>query len=126
MSFYPFWRGWILIFWELHTWKCQKCPKIQNSELLKWSKEHFRDSEWLRLISRKRLLRSVVQIWVCVAMIFQSNILGLIEKMNLNAITDREICCYSISCKEKVCICDYLYFNPYFWLFSTIFRIILT
>ena len=26
---------------------------------------------------------------------------GLIEKMNLNAITDREICCYSISCKEK-------------------------
>ena len=26
---------------------------------------------------------------------------GLIEKMNLNAIQDREICCYSISCKEK-------------------------
>lgn len=26
---------------------------------------------------------------------------GLIEKMNLDAITDREICCYSISCKEK-------------------------
>lgn len=25
----------------------------------------------------------------------------LIEKMNLNAIQDREICCYSISCKEK-------------------------
>lgn len=25
----------------------------------------------------------------------------LIEQMNLNAITDREICCYSISCKEK-------------------------
>ena len=26
---------------------------------------------------------------------------GLIEKMNLNAIQDREIYCYSISCKEK-------------------------
>jgi len=26
---------------------------------------------------------------------------GLIERMNLNAIQDREICCYSISCKEK-------------------------
>ena len=26
---------------------------------------------------------------------------GLIEKMNLNAIQDREICCYSVSCKEK-------------------------
>ncbi|XP_042321125.1 ADP-ribosylation factor-like protein 8A isoform X3 [Sceloporus undulatus] len=25
----------------------------------------------------------------------------LIEKMNLSAIQDREICCYSISCKEK-------------------------
>jgi len=25
----------------------------------------------------------------------------LIDRMNLNAITDREICCYSISCKEK-------------------------
>ncbi|POI31207.1 hypothetical protein CIB84_005042, partial [Bambusicola thoracicus] len=25
----------------------------------------------------------------------------LIEKMNLAAIQDREICCYSISCKEK-------------------------
>ncbi|OQR69431.1 ADP-ribosylation factor protein 8B-A-like [Tropilaelaps mercedesae] len=25
----------------------------------------------------------------------------IIEQMNLNAITDREICCYSISCKEK-------------------------
>lgn len=27
---------------------------------------------------------------------------GLIEKMNLSAIQDREICCYSISCKDKV------------------------
>ncbi|CAF2742093.1 ARL8 [Lepeophtheirus salmonis] len=26
---------------------------------------------------------------------------GLIEKMNLNAVQDREICCYSVSCKEK-------------------------
>ena len=26
---------------------------------------------------------------------------GLIDKMNLNAIQDREICCYSVSCKEK-------------------------
>nr|SVE88899.1 EOG090X0DLH [Daphnia sinensis] len=26
---------------------------------------------------------------------------GLIERMNLSAIQDREICCYSISCKEK-------------------------
>ena len=26
---------------------------------------------------------------------------GLIDRMNLNAIQDREICCYSISCKEK-------------------------
>ena len=26
---------------------------------------------------------------------------GLIEKLNLNSIQDREICCYSISCKEK-------------------------
>lgn len=26
---------------------------------------------------------------------------GLIDRMNLNAITDREICCYVISCKEK-------------------------
>ena len=26
---------------------------------------------------------------------------GLIEKMNLNSIQDREICCYSISCKER-------------------------
>uniref|UniRef100_A0A672P9N0 Small monomeric GTPase n=1 Tax=Sinocyclocheilus grahami TaxID=75366 RepID=A0A672P9N0_SINGR len=25
----------------------------------------------------------------------------LIEKMNLSAIQDREICCYSVSCKEK-------------------------
>jgi len=25
----------------------------------------------------------------------------LIERMSLNAIQDREICCYSISCKEK-------------------------
>ncbi|XP_038132890.1 ADP-ribosylation factor-like protein 8A [Cyprinodon tularosa] len=25
----------------------------------------------------------------------------LIERMNLSAIQDREICCYSISCKEK-------------------------
>ena len=25
----------------------------------------------------------------------------LIEKLNLNQITDREICCYSISCKEQ-------------------------
>lgn len=27
---------------------------------------------------------------------------SLIERLNLNAIQDREICCYSISCKEKV------------------------
>jgi len=26
---------------------------------------------------------------------------GLIERMALNGIQDREICCYSISCKEK-------------------------
>lgn len=26
---------------------------------------------------------------------------GLIERLNLNAVQDREICCYSISCKEK-------------------------
>ncbi|CRK88093.1 CLUMA_CG001878, isoform A [Clunio marinus] len=26
---------------------------------------------------------------------------GLIERMNLSSIQDREICCYSISCKEK-------------------------
>lgn len=26
---------------------------------------------------------------------------GIIERMNLTAIQDREICCYSISCKEK-------------------------
>jgi len=26
---------------------------------------------------------------------------GIIESMNLNAIQDREVCCYSISCKEK-------------------------
>ncbi|XP_016836722.1 ADP-ribosylation factor-like protein 8B isoform X2 [Nasonia vitripennis] len=26
---------------------------------------------------------------------------GLIDRMNLSAIQDREICCYSISCKEK-------------------------
>lgn len=25
----------------------------------------------------------------------------LIERMSLNSITDREVCCYSISCKEK-------------------------
>uniref|UniRef100_H2Z9F0 Uncharacterized protein n=1 Tax=Ciona savignyi TaxID=51511 RepID=H2Z9F0_CIOSA len=30
----------------------------------------------------------------------------LIERMNLAAIQDREICCYSISCKEKDNICD--------------------
>ncbi|KAK7813982.1 hypothetical protein U0070_002879 [Myodes glareolus] len=33
----------------------------------------------------------------------------LIEKMNLSAIQDREICCYSISCKEKdniACVID--------------------
>ncbi len=27
--------------------------------------------------------------------------LWISKKMNLNAIQDREICCYSISCKEK-------------------------
>uniref|UniRef100_U3KGM0 ARF like GTPase 8B n=1 Tax=Ficedula albicollis TaxID=59894 RepID=U3KGM0_FICAL len=32
----------------------------------------------------------------------------LIEKMNLAAIQDREICCYSISCKEKDNIGNYL------------------
>ncbi|KFP30889.1 ADP-ribosylation factor-like 8A, partial [Colius striatus] len=32
----------------------------------------------------------------------------LIEKMNLSAIQDREICCYSISCKEKDNIGEYL------------------
>ena len=26
---------------------------------------------------------------------------GLIERMNLSAVQDREICCYSVSCKEK-------------------------
>jgi len=26
---------------------------------------------------------------------------GLIERMGLSAVQDREICCYSISCKEK-------------------------
>ncbi|KAK4809234.1 hypothetical protein QYF61_012887 [Mycteria americana] len=31
----------------------------------------------------------------------------LIEKMNLSAIQDREICCYSISCKEKDNIGEY-------------------
>jgi ADP-ribosylation factor-like protein 8 len=25
----------------------------------------------------------------------------LIQRMNLSSVTDREICCYSISCKEK-------------------------
>ncbi|XP_069759459.1 ADP-ribosylation factor-like protein 8B-A isoform X2 [Narcine bancroftii] len=31
----------------------------------------------------------------------------LIEKMNLSAIQDREICCYSVSCKEKDNIAQY-------------------
>ena len=26
---------------------------------------------------------------------------GLIERLNLRAVQDREICCYSVSCKEK-------------------------
>lgn len=33
---------------------------------------------------------------------------GLIEKMSLHSITDREICCYSISCKEKENIGEFL------------------
>ena len=28
-------------FLRIHTWKCQKYQKVQNSELLKWSKWHF-------------------------------------------------------------------------------------
>ncbi|POI22635.1 hypothetical protein CIB84_013618 [Bambusicola thoracicus] len=47
----------------------------------------------------------------------------LIEKMNLSAIQDREICCYSISCKEKDNIgeCQWLRVptSPYSGLFST-------
>ncbi|OBS70457.1 hypothetical protein A6R68_01002 [Neotoma lepida] len=39
----------------------------------------------------------------------------LIEKMNLSAIQDREICCYSISCKEK----DNIGTSPYSGLFNT-------
>ena len=30
-----------LIFEKNYTWKCQKFPKNQNSELLKWSKKQF-------------------------------------------------------------------------------------
>jgi ADP-ribosylation factor-like protein 8 len=26
---------------------------------------------------------------------------GLIERLNLSSVSDREICCYSVSCKEK-------------------------
>ena len=28
-------------FWEFHSWKCEKFPKILNVELLKWSKRQF-------------------------------------------------------------------------------------
>lgn len=36
---------------------------------------------------------------------------GLIEKMSLHSITDREICCYSISCKEKENIGEFIGLN---------------
>ena len=52
--FYHFRRLWILIFWEFHTSKCEKFPKIQNSELLKWSKwQVLTPWNWSKLISRK-------------------------------------------------------------------------
>ena len=30
-----------MIFWKFHTWKCQKFPRIQNSEMLKMPKWQF-------------------------------------------------------------------------------------
>ncbi|KAK3536331.1 hypothetical protein QTP86_006017 [Hemibagrus guttatus] len=48
----------------------------------------------------------------------------LIEKMNLAAIQDREICCYSVSCKEKDNIGEWNRFTgddtPYFHLASAL------
>ena len=42
-----------MIFWEFHSWKCQKYPKIQNSELLKRSHWHFlgllNDQNWFQI-----------------------------------------------------------------------------
>ena len=42
-----------LIFLEFHTWKCQTNPKVQKSELLKWSKWQFWGFNMTELISRK-------------------------------------------------------------------------
>ncbi|KAF5916871.1 hypothetical protein HPG69_008321 [Diceros bicornis minor] len=49
----------------------------------------------------------------------------LIEKMNLSAIQDREICCYSISCKEKDNIGAYAFPIPVIIIshFSGLFNI---
>ena len=46
---------WILIFGKNSHLKCQKFPKIENSELFKWSKWSFGALKWLKLISRKIL-----------------------------------------------------------------------
>ena len=47
------WWFWILIFWEFHTWKCEKYPQIQNSELFMWSKWQFlelqNDQNWFHV-----------------------------------------------------------------------------
>uniref|UniRef100_A0A8C7F313 ADP ribosylation factor like GTPase 8A n=1 Tax=Oncorhynchus kisutch TaxID=8019 RepID=A0A8C7F313_ONCKI len=49
----------------------------------------------------------------------------LIERMNLSAIQDREICCYSISCKEKDNIGQYLTTLTCYFRFSYLFHCIL-
>ena len=71
MSFEPFWRLWILIFWSSATWKCYKYSKIQNSELLIWSKwQFFWASRWPKLISRKiRAAEKNPEIFTCFAQI---------------------------------------------------------
>ena len=71
---------------KFHIWKCQKCPKIQNSELLKWSEWQFlRGATWPKLISRKiwnfhigysKLPRSV-------EMFFQISFSGRVEKIEI-------------------------------------------
>ena len=49
-------EGWEIWFLEKsHTYKCQKIPEIQNSELLKWSKGKFfglqNDQNWFHVQS---------------------------------------------------------------------------
>ena len=44
---------------KFHTWKCQTFPKIQNSEVLKWSKWQFlglqNDPNWFHVKSKRQI-----------------------------------------------------------------------